>query len=148
MSTEFQLKKASPIPEFEPYKLSNPLKREFNETMFNKELIDNNDEEMKYLNDELKRFKLPENDVVQEAQSILLKFGKISAIPKKLHHTLNVSQFVFGKENIDQMEISVSKNLGEVLNGLEDLDVDKEITSNEIPKNGENEQVYIIIIEI
>jgi len=46
------------------------------------------------------------------------------------------------------MEISVSKNLGEVLNGLEDLDVDKEITSNEIPKNGENEQVYIIIIEI
>jgi len=98
MSTEFQLKKASPIPEFEPYKLSNPLKREFNEIIFNKELIDNNDEEVKYLNDELKRFKLPENDVLQEAQSILLKFGKISAIPKKLHHTLNVSVCFWKRE--------------------------------------------------
>ena len=78
MSTEFQLKKTSPIPEFEPYKLSNPLKREFNEIMFNKELIDNNDEEMKYLNDELNRFKLPQNDIIQDAINTLEIWEDIS----------------------------------------------------------------------
>ena len=81
-----------------------------------------NDEQYDQISNQLEKFRLNPKQYEVKTNVIPLNFGKVSVIPQKANLSLNISHFVFGKENLDQMENSISKNMEEVLKVLDDIE--------------------------